>query len=465
MTSASQIRDRTADTASVHRNPAGRHQSVSILFVRCNSEDVERYARELRIVGFKVIAESALTPEEFAERLRAQPYDIVVAKYPGANGKGAQLLELLHESQKHVPLIFVSETFEPELAADLITRGAYDCIEMESIGHLPVATRRALNEGNLRGERDRAEKMLKHSEAKYRALIGNLTYGICRCSLDGNFLDVNQALITMLGYTSREELLAANLASTVILDPKARARLLGQAGQMDETSLFETEWKRSNGTAVRVRLSAREVCAEQGVAESYEVIVEDVTKQRALEDHLRQQATRDALTGLANYRQLVDVLSTEIKRTQRTGREFALLLLDLNGLKQINDRHGHFVGSKALCRLADALCNCSRDIDTAARFGGDEFALVLPETGAEAAGLVAQRICNSLANDAKEPRVSVSVGIAIHPAQGKTIETLLCAADRALYKMKGASGAATVKIFTDVERHANLICGEKRKKS
>ena len=181
----------------------------------------------------------------------------------------------------------------------------------------------------------------------------------------------------------------------------------------------------------------REVRTEQGAPDGYEVIVEDVTKQRALEDQLRQEATRDPLTGLANYRQLVGVLNTEIKRSKRTEREFALLLFDLNGLKKINDRYGHLVGSKALCRLADALCTCSRNIDTAARFGGDEFALVLPETGASAASVVARRVCGRLANDAKEPRLFVSVGVGIYPRDGKTIENLLRAADHALYKTKG----------------------------
>ncbi len=437
MTSTSQVRHKRAELAAVLNGSQGRHRFVRILFVQRDVGDVESCVQELKFVGFKVSADVVVTPEQFTARLSSRPYDLVVAEYPSPKGEGAQALELLHQSGKQIPLIFVSDTLERETVAEFITKGAYDCVEMDHIGHLPVAIRRALDEGNLRVERDRTEKMLKHSEAKYRALIGNLTYGICRCGLDGNFLDVNQALITMLGYTSREELLAANLASAVILDPTTRARLLGQSGQKDRINPFETEWKGKNGTSLRVRLTGREVCAEQGAPESYEVIVEDVTKQRALEDQLRQQATRDAMTGLANYRQLVDVLSTEIKRSKRTQREFALLLLDLNGLKQINDRYGHLVGSKALCRLADALCICSRDIDTAARFSGDEFALVLPETGADAASVVTRRVCDSLANDAKEPQLSVSVGVAIYPQDGRTIENLLQTADRALYKMKG----------------------------
>jgi diguanylate cyclase (GGDEF)-like protein/PAS domain S-box-containing protein len=410
---------------------------VRILFVHRDVADVERCLRELKTVQFKVSADVVLTPEQFTARLSLQPYDLVVAEYASPNWKETQALELLHQSGKQIPLIFVSHTLEPETVAELLTKGAYDCVEMDHITHLPVAIRRALDEGNLRIQRDRAERMLKHSEAKYRALIGNPTYGICRCSLDGKFLDTNKALIAMLRYTSREELLAANLVKDVIRDPATRTRLLGQSGQIDCSNPFETEWKAQNGTSVRVRLTGREVCADQGAPESYEIIVEDVTKQRALEDQLRQQATRDALTGLANYRQLVDVLSSEIKRSRRTEREFALLFLDLNGLKHINDRYGHLVGSKALCRLADALSICSREIDTAARFGGDEFALVLPETGAGAANAAARRVCNSLANDAKEPRLSVSVGIAIYPLDGRTIESLLHTADRALYKMKG----------------------------
>ena len=413
----------------------GRHPPLHILFVHSHATTVERCLLELDEVHFTVTAETVVTPEEFTDRLGSHSYDLVVAEYPSPHWQETQALQLLHASKRQIPLIFVSGTVQPESVAELVTKGAYDCIEMDHIGHLPVAIRRALNEKTLRDERDRAENGLRHSEARYRALAGNLSYGICRCSLDGQFLEVNDAMVKMLGYASREELSAVNLASDLIQDPGKRAQLLGQPDSQGSVDPIEIEWKRKDGTALKVRLSGQEVLGVRGELESYEVITENVTKQRQLEDHLRQQAARDPLTGLANYRQFAEVLDTEIKRSERTGREFAVLLFDLDGLKKINDRHGHMTGSHALCRVADLLSFC-RDIDTAARYGGDEFAVVLPETGAEAANQVAERICNSIANDGLGPKLSVSIGVAVYPRDGERIEALLRTADVAMYAMK-----------------------------
>ncbi len=162
---------------------------------------------------------------------------------------------------------------------------------------------------------------------------------------------------------------------------------------------------------------------------------------RNARDKLEQQVVTDPLTGLANYRRLEEVLSSETERSQRSGRSFALLLLDMNGLKKLNDTHGHLVGSRALCRLANVLRFHCRLIDTAARYGGDEFALLLPETEYEGARFVAERIVNRLRNDTEEPRISVSVGLAVYPQDGNTIEEVFQVADQALYSMKSDKSA------------------------
>ena len=168
------------------------------------------------------------------------------------------------------------------------------------------------------------------------------------------------------------------------------------------------------------------------------VLAAVVSERKDVEAQLRHLAVSDPLTGLANYRQLVHVLEVEIQRSQRTGRPFSVLFLDVDRLKKINDRHGHLVGSRALCRLADALRASSRVIDTGARFGGDEFALILPETGASAARQVARRVVERLGKDGEKPAVSVSVGVAVFPDQGSSVATLLNAADTSLYDAKRA---------------------------
>ncbi len=166
------------------------------------------------------------------------------------------------------------------------------------------------------------------------------------------------------------------------------------------------------------------------------VLAAVVAAQRDVEGTWRELAVTDPLTGLANHRQLVNALEAEIKRSRRTAQPLAVVLLDLDGLKQINDRHGHLAGSLAIRRVAEALLGSCRATDTAARFGGDEFALVLPETGEAAAWHVARGVVDRLATDAEKPNLSISVGVAVYPGHGETVEALLNAADVALYETK-----------------------------
>jgi len=413
-----------------------RRRPLSVLFVHRDADVVDSCVEELKKARFTVSADLVLTLTQCTQQLRSQTYDVVVAEYPSPNWKGSQALQLLHQTVQEIPLLFVTTAVGGEYIAELTAHGAFDYVEQEHIAQLPMAVRRAVNERKLRVELEVAGKALRHSQSLYRALVDNPAYGICRCDAEGRFLDVNQALLTMLGHETKEELLAANRASKIVLELGHGAPLAGRSPESVRIEPVEIEWKRKNGTTLKARLSGRGVFDEHGDFDGYEIIAVDITEQRALEEQLRHQAFSDSLTGLANHRRLFDVLQAEICRTKRTEREFSLLLLDLDGLKVINDRFGHLAGDRALCRLAQTLADCCRSIDTAARQGGDEFALVLPETGAAAATLVARRICELLAKDAEEPALSVSVGVASYPNDADTIGTLLYAADKALYAMK-----------------------------
>lgn len=437
------------DLALRRASPHDRNRPLHILFVHSGSLEVQRCLRELDHAHARVMADLVSTPNQFAERLSSKSYDAVLAEYPLPDWQGAAALEVLRQKGTQAPLIFLADAIPQETVTELLSNGAADCIEMRHIGHLPVVLRRVLHANNLREERDHAERKLRRSEANYRALVGNLVYGMCRCNTEGTLLNVNQTLMTMLGYASKQELLGVRLLDEILGNRQRRLRLLRQADKETIAAPLEVDWKHKSGASLKVRLSGREAEDEHGRMDGYEIIVEDITRQRELEDHLRQLASKDGLTGLANYRTLVEVLDSEIRRSQRTGREFAVVLFDLDGLKRINDRYGHLTGNEALCRLADTLSICCRDIDTAARFGGDEFALVLPETPAPSANLVAQRIRENLALDERGIRLSVSAGTATYPQDGQSIGELLGAADAAMYAMKGRQRNSSAKFAMD----------------
>lgn len=162
----------------------------------------------------------------------------------------------------------------------------------------------------------------------------------------------------------------------------------------------------------------------------------DITERKKTEEEIRHRATHDGLTGLANYREFFDSLEREARRAGRTGQPFAILLLDLDDLKTINDRLGHLAGNQALKRLARVMKEHCRVTEIAARFGGDEFAILLLDADGQRARNVAERIRGCLHLQNEQPPLSVSIGLAVYPLDGSTASDLLEAADKRLYQDK-----------------------------
>lgn len=256
---------------------------------------------------------------------------------------------------------------------------------------------------------------------------------------DGTIIWVNSAFEELSGYV-REEVLGRN---TRLLKSGLESPSLYKS--LWETVLSGQKWRgelvnqRKNGSLYQEEMTVTPVKNTAGEITHFIAIKLDITLRKQAEEQIRTLASSDPLTGLANYRRLLEVLDSEIKRYDRTERPFSILLLDLDELKKINDMHGHLAGSRAIVRVADVLRMQLREIDTPARYGGDEFVVVLPETGSPATRKVAQRISERLRQDGEQPRLSVCSGTAIFPDSGKNIDELLAAADQALYREKRSS--------------------------
>ena len=242
----------------------------------------------------------------------SQSYDLIVAEYPSAGPQATRTMELLRQTSKAMPIIFVMDTLSVEnrngVRKEWRPRLHRDGSHRTSSHGCSLGSGRKATSGRSAIKPKKSSP--RHSKAHYRALVESSAYGMCRCSKDGAFLDVNHVLVAMLGYDS-EEFSSARFASDIIQDPVKRALLLERSLQTGRVEPLETDWKRKDGTTLRVRLSGRKVRGEKGALDGYGIIVEDVTDQRALEDQLRKPAASDGLTGLANYRQLVDVLDSE----------------------------------------------------------------------------------------------------------------------------------------------------------
>jgi diguanylate cyclase (GGDEF)-like protein/PAS domain S-box-containing protein len=269
----------------------------------------------------------------------------------------------------------------------------------------------------------------------FRLAFQTAPIGMGLLSVSGGWLDVNEAFCKLLGYTE-EELLAIGLAELTVP---------GDATiQIDEVEEHRSEsrYLRSDGTPLWVATSATNVRDTDGRILCHVVLVEDISNRKQTERELRRLADHDSLTGLLNRRGFMEGLRRELRRMERRGEYGALLLLDLDNFKAVNDTAGHLAGDHVLRATADVLRRRLRSTDVIGRLGGDEFAaLVLNITPRQAREIASETIetLRGLTVTAGDQTIELaaSIGvIAIDEPREDTEEDLIAAADRAMYRMK-----------------------------
>lgn len=301
-----------------------------------------------------------------------------------------------------------------------------------------------------------ARHALRESERRFRSLFEDSRDAIYLSTLDGNVEEANRAFLEMFGY--REEELEDLRAHALYADPSERERFRRAVADGGSVKEFEIEAQRRDGSTFPCLLTATVRVSSEGEVVGYQGIARDVTEQRRFQRRLEHQALHDQLTDLPNRSLLWDRLEHGMARARRgdSTQRMAVLFVDVNGFKRVNDSLGHAAGDRVLIETARRLRSQFRDEDTVARFGGDEFVVLLEdvegeETVREAAGRFVDSLQEPIAFEGGEVGISASVGIALADAgpadAGRPEEVdadeLVRRADAAMFRAKKDPGGRT----------------------
>jgi len=308
-------------------------------------------------------------------------------------------------------------------------------------------------------QRQATLEALEHAELRYRHIFEHASEGIFQTTREGRYLAANPALARIYGYATPQELMAdlSEIEHRLYVRAGRREvfhRLMKAQGQVLN---FESEVFRRDGTRIWISENAHIVCGAQGEFLCYEGTVQDITERRRYQAQLERQANHDLLTGLPNRVLLGDRIAQGMVRARRMGYFLALVFIDLDNFKYINDSLGHAAGDELLKVVATRLAGSLRSSDTVARLGGDEFVLVVNDhyrTGSLISVLerVLEDIGQPIVLGGREFHVGASLGVAMYPGDGDDAQSLLKHADVAMYAAKDR-GRNNFQFFTRELNH------------
>jgi diguanylate cyclase (GGDEF)-like protein/PAS domain S-box-containing protein len=305
--------------------------------------------------------------------------------------------------------------------------------------------------GAVVSERKRVERAIRKSEKRYRLLFERNLAGVFRTTLAGRVVECNQAAASMFGYDLPEEVMALPVANLYDTASDREAFLTKLKSEKSLTNR-EMRFRRKNGDSAWAMLNASLVDDDSGIANIVEGTLVDITERKFAEERVQTLAYYDALTGLPNRILLGDRLSKALATARRQKHKVALLFLDLDRFKIINDSLGHSVGDLLLQDVAERLKSFAREQDTVARLGGDEFLIVLTNIkDIPGAAVAAERFMDAMTTSfvvqGHSLSIGCSLGISIFPEHGADNETLIKNADAAMYSAKD-SGRNNFRFFT-----------------
>ena len=413
-------------------------------------------------------ADTALGGRNACSQLLKQQYDLVLLDLRMGDFSGHQVMDFMSEHEIDAATIVVSGESSFSAVSKALRRGAYDYLKKPYVPEELIATvENALQKKRLEKSHKSMQIRLQKSEELHRYIVNSSPDIVFMLDCEGRFTFVNNRVNSVLGY-KKQDLLGKNYRSIINDEDAERARYTFKNNEYNSgsTRTIELHLKTQDDnrtsryfevTIFPIENSALGIksVSDNGVKKLIGTYgtARDVTERKEAEDFINFQAYHDLLTRLPNRALFKDRLNLAITHARRNRQGLAVMFLDLDRFKVVNDTLGHAVGDRLLQSVAIRLENCLREGDTLSRFGGDEFTLLLPDISSkEDARKIARKVINVL----KEPFtlgeheifVGVSVGIAMYQKAGISLEQLIQNADIAMYHVKGR-GKDGYQFFSD----------------
>lgn len=403
------------------------------------------------------VVDTAVNGEDGLQKVAAGRFDVLLVDYNMPFLGGLDVIRILGEQGSSLPIIMVTGEGNESLAVEALKLGAADYVvkdaEMRYLELLPAVIGQVLYKQQLVKEHRTMQENLRESEERYRRLVELSPDGIAIHS-KGRFSFVNPAGVRILGAVRAEQLTDRSLYDVVHPDYQAivRSRMQRLEAQPGSAPWIEEKFIRIDGAVIDVEVASISFSLEGKL--TFQTIFRDITERKQVEQRLEHLALYDPLTGLPNRALFFDRMGQLLSLAKRNHFVLALLYMDLDHFKKINDTLGHEAGDLLLQEASKRMASSTRRADTIARMGGDEFIGICGRiTAAEDAVVVARKIVDVLSEpfDLKGHRcsISASIGISLYPADGDDAEILLNKADQAMYRVK-QGGKGGYLLFRDM---------------
>ncbi|MBE8718112.1 GGDEF domain-containing response regulator [Cellvibrio polysaccharolyticus] len=412
-------------------------KSLNVLFIEDSEEDAELTTTELIRGGFSPYAERVETRPGMLAALDKTTWDIILCDFRMPNFSAEDALMTLKASGQDIPFIITSGAVDAEDTVSLLKQGAHDFMNKEALARLVPAIEREIREADVRRQRRLAEDKVRIlSSAVQQSPVSVLI-----TDPRGVIEYVNRKFEQITGYDAADAI-GRDLGFTI----------LEQGGTEAMRTLREhidagTDWRgefcsiRRDGQVFWEYVTISPLRNDSADITHFIIIKEDITVRRNYEEQLLHQARHDDLTGLANRVLMRERLHQALGKAGREGHQTAVICIDLDRFKNVNDTQGHASGDEVLKEAAARLSGCIYHRDTLARMGGDEFVIVIPKVTEKHNGTtIANRIIELFSRpfmvQGKEFAVTASIGIALFPQDGSTADVLQRNADLAMYQAK-----------------------------